>query len=94
MRKMMMAALFSVLSLSACVDMEPGQPAEASNESVDEAPAEQPPCHAAPPTISDDMAEQVSELPPVLTAIPCDDNGDCWSNVCDREKHYCREFPF
>jgi len=93
MRKIMMAAVFSVLSLSACVDFEPGQTADPI-EASDESPAEQPCNTTHAPTISDQVEEQVTDGHSVLSAIPCDDDGDCWSNVCDFEKHLCREYPF
>ncbi|HUS31760.1 MAG TPA: hypothetical protein VMZ53_24830 [Kofleriaceae bacterium] len=88
MRKMMMVALFSVLSLSACAVEEPVQTAQ------DEAPAEQQPCntaddHHARPTNARELEEEGEAV-----WLQCDDNSECESNVCDLEIHTCREYPF
>jgi hypothetical protein len=89
MRKIMMAALFSVLSLSACavddVATDESDGAQIQEAIEPEAPAVRP---------EEDLADEAIELTPELSTIACNVNDECPSNVCDLEKRKCRLYPF
>ena len=97
MRKIMMVALFSVLSLSACAVEDPNQDESTSEEidgskldSMEPAQPEQP----SEMVQNHDIDGHMTEVTPVLEATHCEEHSDCYSNVCDFEKHLCRQFPF
>src|ERR1041385_7284649 len=98
MRKMMMAALFTVLSLSACGVSNPGDPQDDGEAVIDDSADPAPDPAPAPAQPEHQRADELGigdkgqELPPVLSAMACASNGDCPSNVCDFEKHVCREY--
>jgi hypothetical protein len=97
MRKIMMVALFSVLSLSACAVEDPTQTDDPAVEEIDGSKLDSmEPVQPAEPTemVEAHDLDRMSELPAVLEATQCDDHSDCYSNVCDLEKHLCRQFPF
>jgi hypothetical protein len=97
MRKIMMVALFSVLSLSACAVEDPTQADESADEIDGSKLDSMEPAQSAEPT---EMVQEhgidgrMTEMTPVLEATHCEANSDCYSNVCDLEKHLCRQFPF
>ena len=95
MRKMMMAALFSVLSLSACAVQEPDETtqessAEQEDESTKGDPKEWPAIQAWERARFDshDVDDGIAEW------LECDHASECESNVCDLETRTCREYPF
>lgn len=94
MRKMMMAALFSVISLSACaVEPQPSDPTsenvvDTSGEDLPTDPIEAQPPATIPVKPGADNAQTPNE------AIACNTNADCPTSICDLEKHFCRQYPF
>jgi hypothetical protein len=101
MRKIMMAALFSVISLSACAVEDPQQadPANATTtgDTVVETAGEQgqqlEPVEAQPtktPGQRDVNAQGMDEQ----SMVSCDGDDDCESTRCDLETHHCRAYPF
>lgn len=97
MRKIMMAALFSVLTLSACAVEDPTQTDDMAVDEIDGSKLDSTePVEPAEPTemVEAHGLDRMNELTPVLEATECEANSDCYSNVCDLEKHLCRQFPF
>jgi hypothetical protein len=97
MRKMMMAALFTVLCLSACGVTTPNDPQDGDQIAIDESDDPAPEATTQPERERADeldLGDKAQDLPPVLSAQACTSASDCWSNVCDFEKHVCREYPF
>jgi hypothetical protein len=94
MRKMMMAALFSVVSLSACA-VDPQQPDPPSDENVVDTSGQNlptDPIETQPAAIPVKAGAENAQIP--IEGIACETNADCPTQVCDLEKHFCRVYPF
>ena len=93
MRKMMMAALFSVISLSACA-VEPQQPEPTDENVVDTSGQNLPtdPIEPQPTEIPMKAGAENAQIP--IEGIACQTNADCPTQICDLEKHFCRVYPF
>ena len=89
MRKMMMAALFSVLSACAVEpadDQGGDDPAAIEEEPMDQTPS--------PQLVKDiGLKDQIESVSP-RSALQCTENSDCEYNVCDQETHTCCMYPF
>jgi hypothetical protein len=95
MRKMMMVALFSVLSLSACAIQQPEETTDESSAEQEDSPPKGDP-KDWPAIQAWERARYNGHEVDDGEAIwlQCDDASECESNVCDLEIHTCREYPF
>ena len=101
MRKIMMAALFSVVSLSACAVEEPQQPDPASataGDSVqdtagDEGQQMDSPIEVQPTPTPGQREVNVKDVEQT-TMVSCERDDDCESTRCDLETHHCRLYPW
>lgn len=108
MRKMMIAVLFSVVSLSACAVEDPQQAqqdpagdtvvdtAGEHGQQVDPAIEAQPSVpEEAPPSVLDDVNAMMTDNPmDEAEMVSCDRDSDCESTRCDVQTHHCRLYPF